>query len=269
MTSFRLKMLRLVGVIQIIIALILISLLVVAYSNRSTISSIFVSLADTVAKTADTVSLVAKEVESKQTVLDNAKTALANYRKAAGDLNTVSNDFLDLVPKYEDTMRKSAETVRDFSKTFSDMSAAMRFEIPVIKKCPLEKPADQIADLAERMKDIATSFDETADFLKNSTPKLKNSINSTCDSTGTMLDAAIDSISNIQNKSLKDAFKNLDESANNLRSVSSRLNRTHLFLRILFLLGLVLAVSIGISGVTSFMIASSLHNISIPSRTVK
>ncbi len=83
-----------------------------------------------------------------------------------------------------------------------------------------------------------------------------------------MLDTAIASISDMQNKSLKDAFKNLDASAKNLRAVSSGLNRTYLFLRTIFLLGLALAFSIGISGVTSFLIASSLQKISIASASM-
>lgn len=278
MKSFRITLLRLVGVAQIIAALILFALLLAAYSRQSIIFSIFVPMADAVAQTADTVSLVAREIESKQNVLDNTKKALESYRKSTRELKTVSNELLALVPKYEGTLRKSSATVHDLNKTFSDMSTAMRFELPVIRSwyfdvwkrdagfkekwCPLDKQADQIAAVAGRMNDAETSFTETADFLKDNTPKLKENISTISESTDKMLEDAIASITQMQNKSMKEACSNLEQSSKKLLTVSSGLKRTNSFLNVLFLLGLALAFSVGLSGVTSFMIAASLRSVS-------
>jgi hypothetical protein len=266
-TPHRFQVLQGLGALQIFAALGL--GIAVLYSHRAykeSVAPVLPKATASLSATADVVSQVATEVHENQAILDNLATALDSYGALAAQSKASAQEMIDLLPAWDKSVTDIARRTKDASRLMKATADKMEFHVPtgiefegfkprISWSVPLGSQAQDLRTLASKTQDLSVNIDRSWATLSTNATAMSRVFLNTCDTTSRLLAGTKDAVSKLRKEDLGPAVDRLNDASTGLKAVAQGINHAGIFVDSLFYLGLALAASVGISGLSTLLLA--------------
>ena len=265
-TSNRYQFLQGLGALQILIAFALgIAVLYSHHAYKASVAAVLPKTADLLSATADVVSQVATDVQENQVILDNFAAALDSYGALTAQSKTSAQEMTNLLPAWDKSVKDLAMRIKDVGRLMKTTADKLEFRVPtgiafdglkprISWSVPLSSQAQELRVLGSQTADLSTTIATLSAALTNVTA-MSQKFQITCDTTTRLLAGTKDAITKLNKEDLGPAVVRLKAAGTGLKEVSRGVGQAGIFVDSLFYLGLALAASVGISGLSTLLLA--------------
>jgi len=264
----RYHVLRGLGGLQILAAFALGLAVVVSHNvYKTSLGSILPASTASLSATAEVLSDVARDVQDNQVILETFTTTLGSYTDLAAQSKASVQNMTDLLPKWNKTVSDLSNRTRDISAVMNSTADKMKFSVPsglefqgftpkLTWSVPLQAQAEELHQVASQTADLGRNIDSTWDAFATNATAMSQAFVATCDKTTLLLNQTRYSVAKLRKEDLGPATTRLNDAAAGLRTVAQGVTQTTPFVDSLFYLGLALAASVGISGLSILFTAA-------------